>query len=100
MPDQVPENTKEERLAAMMTLMMAKTRAFNASCVGRVLNVLLTGPGRHPGQLVGRSPYLQPVNVFADASRIGSVLPVTITRTDSNSLHAEPHNAADGAEMP
>ncbi|TAL02825.1 MAG: tRNA (N6-isopentenyl adenosine(37)-C2)-methylthiotransferase MiaB [Rhodospirillaceae bacterium] len=89
MADQVPEHTKEERLAAMMSLMMTKTRAFNASCVGRTMDVLFTGPGRHAGQLVGRSPYLQPVNVFADAGQIGKVVPVVITRTDSNSLHAD-----------
>jgi tRNA-2-methylthio-N6-dimethylallyladenosine synthase len=43
-------------------------------------------PGRDAGQLTGRSPYLQPVQVMAPASMIGNVIPVTITGTISNSL--------------
>jgi len=48
--------------------------------------VLLEKPGRHPGQLVGRSPYMQPVHVVADASMIGETAMVTITDLSPNSL--------------
>ena len=43
-------------------------------------------PGRHSGQIVGRSPYLQPVQVEAPASLIGQIAPVSITEVASNSL--------------
>ena len=42
--------------------------------------------GRHSGQIVGRSPYLQPVQIEAPASLIGEIAAVTITEVASNSL--------------
>jgi tRNA-2-methylthio-N6-dimethylallyladenosine synthase len=54
--------------------------------VGRTVDVLLEKPGRHPGQVAGKSPYLQAVQFEGDARRIGEVVPVTIERTGSNSL--------------
>jgi tRNA-2-methylthio-N6-dimethylallyladenosine synthase len=48
--------------------------------------VLFEKPGRHPGQLVGRSPYMQPVHVMADGSMIGETAMVTITDLSPNSL--------------
>ena len=59
---------------------------FNAQCVGRTFDVLFEKPGRHPGQIVGRSPYLQPVVVMAPATLIGEVAAVTITGIRANSL--------------
>jgi tRNA-2-methylthio-N6-dimethylallyladenosine synthase len=50
------------------------------------MDVLFEGAGRHPGQLVGRSPYLQPVQVTAPSSLIGSISTVTINEISSNSL--------------
>jgi len=57
--------------------------------VGRTLEVLLERPGRHPGQLVGRSPYLQPVHVLAPARLVGSLVPVRIAGAEPNSLAGE-----------
>jgi len=48
--------------------------------------VLLEKPGRHPGQVTGRSPYLQPVNIDTDAERIGEIVPVRVTEVGPNSL--------------
>jgi tRNA-2-methylthio-N6-dimethylallyladenosine synthase len=48
--------------------------------------VLFEKPGRHPGQIVGRSPYLQPVVVMAPATMIGEIAAVTITGIRVNSL--------------
>jgi tRNA-2-methylthio-N6-dimethylallyladenosine synthase len=59
---------------------------FNARCLGQALDVLFEKPGRHPGQIVGRSPYLQPVQVMASPSWIGKVAPVKITEVSANSL--------------
>jgi tRNA-2-methylthio-N6-dimethylallyladenosine synthase len=48
--------------------------------------VLLEKPGRHPGQLVGRSPYLQAVHLTAPEARPGDIVPATIASAGNNSL--------------
>ncbi len=83
---QLPEPVKAERLAALQALLARQQRDFNAACVGRVLPVLLEKPGRHPGQLVGRSPYLQSVHVAAEARRVGEIVPALISAAGQNSL--------------
>ncbi|MEK9672027.1 MAG: tRNA (N6-isopentenyl adenosine(37)-C2)-methylthiotransferase MiaB [Rhodospirillaceae bacterium] len=85
---QVPEDVKDARLAELQNLLNAQQRAFNDHCVGRDMPVLLDRPGRHPGQLVGRSPYMQAVHVDADAGRLGDIVPLTITGATANSLAA------------
>ena len=87
--DQVPEPVKTERLAALQALLLQQQRAFNQDCVGRVLPVLFEKPGRHRGQLVGRSPYQQAVHADAPAERIGEIVPVMICATQPNSLAGE-----------
>jgi tRNA-2-methylthio-N6-dimethylallyladenosine synthase len=77
--DQVPEAEKSERLARLQKLVERDRRAFDEKCVGKTLEVLLEKPGRLPGQLVGRSPYLQSVHVMAAPEHIGEVKMVTIT---------------------
>ena len=86
--DQVADAVKVERLAALQTLLAQQQRDFNAACVGRVLPVLLEKPGRHQGQLVGRSPYLQSVHLAAAADRVGDVVPALISGAGQNSLSA------------
>jgi tRNA-2-methylthio-N6-dimethylallyladenosine synthase len=88
---QVPERAKAERLAALQGLLDAQARAFNAACLGRRLPVLLEREGRHPGQLAGKSPYLQAVHVAASPPGgggigIGSILDVTIDEVHPHSL--------------
>jgi tRNA-2-methylthio-N6-dimethylallyladenosine synthase len=89
MDGQVAEAVKTDRLAALQALINRQQTAFNASCRGRSFDVLLEKPGRHAGQLVGRSPYLQPVHVIAPAERIGEVVRVVITGVGSNSLFGD-----------
>jgi tRNA-2-methylthio-N6-dimethylallyladenosine synthase len=84
--DQVPASVKTERLAQLQALLQEQQRAFNSACVGRVLPVLFEKPGRHPGQLVGRSPYLQSVHADAALDRIGDIVPVLIREAQPNSL--------------
>ncbi|WP_127145081.1 tRNA (N6-isopentenyl adenosine(37)-C2)-methylthiotransferase MiaB [Pelagibacterium montanilacus] len=86
MDGQVPEAVKAERLAALQTLIASQQASFNAGCVGLTLPVLLEKPGRNPGQIAGRSPYLQPVHIDAPADLIGQILPVEITGQAKNSL--------------
>ena len=86
----MPDELKSERLARLQELLEAQQRAFNRSQVGRTLEVLLERPGRHPGQLVGRSPYLQPVHLLAPARLVGAIVPARIVGAEPNSLAGEP----------
>jgi tRNA-2-methylthio-N6-dimethylallyladenosine synthase len=89
MDAQVPAAEKTERLHRLQALITAQQRRFNASFAGKRLDVLLEKPGRLSGQLAGKSPYLQAVQVMAPTSLIGRVMPVTITDIGSNSLFGE-----------
>jgi tRNA-2-methylthio-N6-dimethylallyladenosine synthase len=86
MAGQVAEEVKEERLARLLALLEQQQRAFNASQVGRTLEVLFEREGRHDGQILGRSPYLQAVHVAGPAELIGKVAPVRIGAAAMNSL--------------
>ncbi len=86
MDDQVPEQVKTERLHELHTLVDRQLAAFNRSCIGQTLDILFEKPGRLPGQIVGKSPYLQPVQVMAPPSLIGTIAPVRIDDTGSYSL--------------
>jgi tRNA-2-methylthio-N6-dimethylallyladenosine synthase len=86
MPDQVPEAVKSERLYRLQAAIDRHQAAFNARCLGRSFEVLFEKTGRHAGQIVGRSPYLQPVQVMASAIMIGDIAAVTITDLGANSL--------------
>ena len=86
MDDQVDEAAKSERLQRLQQAIDRSQADFNRSCVGRTVSVLFERPGRYSGQIVGRSPYLQPVQVEAPASLIGKIAPVSITEVASNSL--------------
>jgi tRNA-2-methylthio-N6-dimethylallyladenosine synthase len=86
MSEQVPDEVKAERLARLQAAINRNAAAFNARCRGLTFDVLLEKPGRLPGQLTGRSPYLQPVQVMAPSHLIGALVPVTITEIGTNSL--------------
>ena len=83
---QVPDELKAERLAVLQERLNAQQLAFNRSCVGRTLDVLLDRPGRDPGQLVGRSPYMQAVHVDGSALETGAIVGLKITAGHANSL--------------
>jgi tRNA-2-methylthio-N6-dimethylallyladenosine synthase len=89
LPDQVPDEVKVERLAELQELLAGQQRAFNAASVGLALRVLFDKRGRHRGQLVGRSPYLQPVHAQGPDRLLGAVVEVTIVRAEPNSLGGE-----------
>ena len=85
-PDQVDEGLKVERLAELQELLNNQQLTFNRQCVGRVMPVLLDRHGRRPGQLVGRSPYMQPVHVNAGDSQLGTIGEFAIQAGYANSL--------------
>jgi tRNA-2-methylthio-N6-dimethylallyladenosine synthase len=97
MDDQVPPEEKSDRLQRLQAAITRHQRGFNSGFAGRTIDVLLEKPGKLPGQIVGRSPYLQAVHVMAPDSLIGSVKRVTVTEVGSNSLFgtlADEMNAA------
>jgi tRNA-2-methylthio-N6-dimethylallyladenosine synthase len=97
--DQVPEGVKAERLQRLQDAIDRHQAAFNRGCVGRTFDVLFEKPGRLTGQIVGRSPYLQPVQVVAPESLIGSIAAVTITGTGANSLFGAIADPRPGAAV-
>ncbi|MBN9025275.1 tRNA (N6-isopentenyl adenosine(37)-C2)-methylthiotransferase MiaB [Kaistia sp. MMO-174] len=82
----VDERVMSERLQRLQALILDQQTAFNRSRVGTEMDVLFEKAGRRPGQLMGRSPYLQAVLVDGDESRIGTIGRVAITGLGSNSL--------------
>jgi tRNA-2-methylthio-N6-dimethylallyladenosine synthase len=86
MPKQVKDTVKRERLAELQTLLADQAQAFNRATVGRVLPVLLERADGHPGQLVGRTPYLQPVYLEFSDGQIGDVVQAFITESQPHSL--------------
>ena len=89
--EQVPEDVKHERLQRLQRALERQQTAFNANCLGRSFDVLFERRGRYPGQIVGRSPYLQTVQVepapaSGSAIAIGDLATVTITQLSANSL--------------
>jgi tRNA-2-methylthio-N6-dimethylallyladenosine synthase len=86
---QVPADVKSERLQRLQAQITRQQRQFNASFLGKRLDVLLEKPGRLPGQLAGKSPYLQAVQVMAPSHLLGEVVAVTVTELGSNSLFGE-----------
>jgi tRNA-2-methylthio-N6-dimethylallyladenosine synthase len=85
-PGQVADAEKERRLAELQALLREQQARFNAGCVGLALPVLFTGPGRHAGQIAGRSPFLQPVHVTGPQNLIGQEITVQIAAALPNSL--------------
>jgi tRNA-2-methylthio-N6-dimethylallyladenosine synthase len=89
MDNQVEEAVKTERLAALNALITTQMREFGRSVVGRTLDVLIEKPGRMPGQIGGRSPYLQAVHMAGPERLIGSVQPVLIVAAGNNSIEGK-----------
>jgi tRNA-2-methylthio-N6-dimethylallyladenosine synthase len=84
--NQVSEAVKDRRLQTLQALLRDQQVAFQDGCVGLSVPVLFTGHARHPGQIVGRSPWLQPVHVQGTDALIGTEQTVRITATNTNSL--------------
>ncbi|HEX8644153.1 MAG TPA: tRNA (N6-isopentenyl adenosine(37)-C2)-methylthiotransferase MiaB [Allosphingosinicella sp.] len=82
---QVPEEVKDERLQRLQALVGAQQLAFNRATVGRRTCVLLERAGRKPGQMVGKSPWLQSVHLET-AAAIGDIVEVEILSAGPNSL--------------
>ncbi|HKB95884.1 MAG TPA: radical SAM protein, partial [Rhizomicrobium sp.] len=87
MRKQIAEDVKAGRLDVLQKLLLKQQYAFDDSQIGKRLPVLFEKVAREPGQIMGRTPFLQPVHVQADASLIGQVAEVRIEKRTANSLH-------------
>ncbi|MFL2770814.1 MAG: tRNA (N6-isopentenyl adenosine(37)-C2)-methylthiotransferase MiaB [Rhodospirillaceae bacterium] len=96
--NQVPEKIKAARLSALQSLLIQQQQEFNAKCLGKTMSILLTTPGRHMGQMVGRSPYLQPVYVDGTDDLTGIIVRAEITGLGTNSLAAKIVDRSDRRE--
>jgi tRNA-2-methylthio-N6-dimethylallyladenosine synthase len=84
--EQVATSIKEERLARLLDLLESQRQAFNRATLGRRFGVIFDKPGRHEGQLIGRSPYMQAVHAEAGPALIGRMTEVEIVDVGPNSL--------------
>ncbi|WP_298370281.1 tRNA (N6-isopentenyl adenosine(37)-C2)-methylthiotransferase MiaB [uncultured Bradyrhizobium sp.] len=79
----------DERLGRLQELIDSQQSAFNRAAIGTTVDVLFERAARNPGQIVGRTAYLQPAHVMASPDIIGQVLPVRIDSLERYSLIGE-----------
>ena len=75
----------EDRLRRLQDRINAHQLAFNRSKVGIEAQVLIERKGRHEGQMIGRSPWLQSVHVETDAQP-GDIIEVMLVAAGPNSM--------------
>ena len=86
---QVPEPVMTERLARLQALLEDQLRDFNRGFIGERIDVLFEKPGRHEGQLSGKSPYMQQVLIQGPAGMIGEIARVRVTELRVHTLVGE-----------
>ncbi|MDA9639638.1 tRNA (N6-isopentenyl adenosine(37)-C2)-methylthiotransferase MiaB [SAR116 cluster bacterium] len=84
--DQIPEEVKSDRLEALQQLLNAQQYAFNKNTEGQTMNVLIERAGGREGQVAGRSPYMQAVNLVGNDKMIGKILACQIVEARQNSI--------------
>jgi tRNA-2-methylthio-N6-dimethylallyladenosine synthase len=85
MDDQIAPEVMDERLQRLQSRIAEHSLAFNRASIGRETEVLIDRKGRHPGQMIGKSPWLQSVHLQTDAA-LGDIIPVTLVSAGPNSL--------------
>ena len=96
--DQVCERLKDDRLGELQDLLGAQQLDFNVRCVGRIMPALLDRRGRHEGQLIGRSPYMQAIHVDGPDRLLGTIADLEIIAGLNNSLAGAPAGEAAPGE--
>jgi len=86
MREMVAATDMDERLVRLQELIDSQQSAFNRAAIGNTVDVLFERSARNPGQIVGRTAYLQPAHVMASPELIGQVLPVKIESLERYSL--------------
>ncbi len=85
MADQVPADVMDDRLQRLQAALNRDQHAFNLASVGRTCTVLLERRGKLPGQMLGKSPWLQSVHLIGD-HQIGDLVEVELVAAGPNSL--------------
>src|SRR6266516_2560333 len=86
MREMVSAAEMDERLVRLQELIDSQQSAFNVAAIGNTVDVLFERAARNPGQIVGRTAYLQPAHVMASPDIIGQVLPVKVESLERYSL--------------
>ena len=86
MPNQVEEKVKKQRLEVLQELLFGYQLKFNQQSIGQIMPVLFEHKGRHKGQLIGRTPYMQNVHAELGAKDLNHIVKVKITGATTNSL--------------
>ncbi|MEO8455807.1 MAG: tRNA (N6-isopentenyl adenosine(37)-C2)-methylthiotransferase MiaB [Sphingomicrobium sp.] len=85
MEDQIPREIMDERLQRLQERITWHQLSFNRAKVGANAQILIERKGKHPGQMIGRTPWLQSVHVEAGA-RPGDIMEVTLVAAGPNSM--------------
>ncbi|WP_395623831.1 tRNA (N6-isopentenyl adenosine(37)-C2)-methylthiotransferase MiaB [Sphingomonas daechungensis] len=85
MEDQIAPEVMDERLQRLQERINTHQTAFNRATVGKETEVLIERKGRYPGQMIGRTRWLQSVHVETDAVP-GDIVSVSLVSAGPNSL--------------
>lgn len=86
MPGQIEEKIKKERLDILQNLLFSYQLKFNKESIGKIMPVLFDMKGRHKGQLIGRTPYMQNLHAEPDKNCLNKIINVRVTEATTNSL--------------
>ena len=86
MDGQVPKVVMDERLQRLQALLNVQQHAFNRDTVGRQTDILIERRGKLPGQMLGKSPWLQSVHIVEAGLAAGDLVPVNLVAAGPNSL--------------
>lgn len=87
--EQVPDEIKAERLSILQERLDGEAERFTASLIGRSLPVLLERQDQRTGRLLGRSPFLIPVNVEAPPALLRTIADIRIVKAAPYHLTGE-----------
>ena len=86
MENQIEEKVKKQRLDILQHLLFSYQEKFNQLCVGKTMPVLLEQKGRHKGQLIGRTPYMQNLHIETKNDNLNKIVDALVVQATTNSL--------------
>ena len=89
MPNQIEEKVKKQRLDILQDLLFSYQLNFNKETVGKIVPVLFESKGRHAGQLVGRTPYMQNLHAELGKEFLNKIVNIKVTEATTNSLSGQ-----------
>ena len=87
--EEIEEEKKSERLLSLQSLLTLHQKNFQKRMIGNEYPVLIEKKGKEIDQVVGRSPYLQPVFIKGSIDLLGKIVPVEMKSYRTNSLEGE-----------